>query len=273
MPAELPVTAADGHSFRLRRHGLGARGLFWIPALGVPAQKYDPLAEALAAAGITTVLHEWRGLGSSSLRAGRGVDWGYRQLLQDLAAAIDSLDPAVRWAFGGHSLGGQFAAMAAALHPKTCDGLALVATGLPFARTFGGRQRLGVTLFAHALPLLTAVAGYYPGHRLGFAGREAGQVMRDWAGTVRNGRYLSYGGETPLDEALARCDAPALALRFSEDWLVPEASLQALLAKLAGGPHTIETFDAARLGTTPDHFRWMRQPTAVAGRIAGWLRD
>jgi predicted alpha/beta hydrolase len=273
-PTELSVAAADGHNFRLRRHGLGARGLFFIPALGVPASKYDPLAEALAAAGVPCVVHEWRGIGSSSLRARRGLDWGYAQLLrQDLSASLAALDPDMHWAFGGHSLGGQFAAMAAVLRPAACAGLVLVATGVPHAATFQGRQRLGVQLFAHALPALTALAGYYPGHRLGFAGREAGQVMRDWAATVRSGRYLAYGGDETLDDGLARLQLPALALRFSRDWLVPEASLRALLGKLGGGTHTIETFDDARLGARADHFRWMRQPAAVAARIAGWLRD
>lgn len=272
-PTELDVTTADGHRFQLRRLGLGAHGLFFVPALGVPARKYDPLAEALAAAGVPCVVHEWRGIGSSSVRARRGVDWGYAQLLrQDLAAAIDALDPAVRWAYGGHSLGGQFAALAAAVQPDACAGLVLVATGVPHAPAFRGRQRLGVRLFAGVLPLLTAAAGYYPGHRLGFAGREAGQVMRDWAATVRSGRYLAYGGDESLDAGLARLQLPTLALRFSEDWLVPEASLQALLAKLGAGARTVETFDANRLGTRADHFRWMRQPAAVAARIAGWLR-
>lgn len=272
-PTELDVATADGHRFQLRRHGLGAHGLFFIPALGVPARKYDPLAEALAAAGVPCVVHEWRGIGSSSVRARRGVDWGYEHLLrQDLAAAIDALDPVVRWAFGGHSLGGQFAALAATLRPEACTGLVLVATGVPHAPTFRGRQRLGVNLFAAVLPMLTAAAGYYPGHRLGFAGREAGQVMRDWAATVRSGRYLAYGGDDAMDGVLARLQLPTLALRFSEDWLVPDASLQALLRKLGAGPHAIETFDAHRLGTRADHFRWMRQPAAVAARIAGWLR-
>lgn len=272
-PTELPVAAADGHSFRLRQHGIGARGLFFVPALGVPASKYDPLAEALAGAGVPCVVHEWRGIGSSSQRARRGQDWGYAQLLrQDLAAALDTLDPGVRWAFGGHSLGGQFAAMAAAMRPADCAGLVLVATGVPHAATFRGRQRMSVRLFAHALPALIALAGYYPGQRLGFAGREAGQVMRDWAATVRSGRYLAYGGDEPLDQMLARLQRPVLALRFSHDWLVPEASLRALLGKLGGGAHELETFDDARLGARADHFRWMRQPAAVAARIADWLR-
>lgn len=272
-PTELPVAAADGHSFRLRRHGQGARGLFWIPALGVPAQKYDAFADALAAAGIPCVVHEWRGLGSSSMRARRGVDWGYAELLQqDLPAALAALDPQVRWSFGGHSLGGQFAAMLAALCPERCHGLVLVATGVPEAASFSGRQRFGIGLFARMLPALTRFVGYYPGHRLGFAGREAGQVMRDWAATVRSGRYLAYGGERAMDQALSRFTQPVLGLRLAHDWLVPEASLRKLLAKLGPGNHTVECMDETQLGTSADHFRWMRHPGAIAARIAPWMR-
>jgi len=218
-------------------------------------------------------VHEWRGIGSSSLRARRGVDWGYAELLrQDLPAALDALDPDVRWCFGGHSLGGQFAAMLGAEQSRRCDGLVLAATGVPEAGSFRGRQRLGVSLFARVLPALTTMAGYYPGHRLGFAGREAGQVMRDWAGTVLTGRYLAYGGGRGLDDFLACFEGPVLGLRMQRDWLVPEASLRQLLAKLGKGEHTVELFDDARLGTVADHFRWMRQPQALAERIAAWIR-
>lgn len=273
---EVPVVTAQGHASRLRLHRSngGTHGLLWFPALGVPAGKYDKLAAALAEQGVSCAVHEWRGTGSSSLRARRGVDWGYRELLQqDVPAATAALDSGVDWHFGGHSLGGQFAAMAAARQPDACSGLVLVATGVPHGQTFSGRQRLGVGLFARALPALTTLAGYYPGHRLGFAGREAGQMMRDWAATVRSGRYRHYGHGEALDASLSRLHKPALGIRMSRDWLVPEASLVALLAKMGGGRHQLELFDDARLGTHADHFRWMRQPQALSAMIAEWIRS
>ncbi|GAB2501712.1 alpha/beta hydrolase family protein [Arenimonas alkanexedens] len=269
---ERPVASADGHvaSLRIHRAGPGAPGLLWLPALGVPASKYDDFGQAIAARGMHCAVHEWRGNASSTLRARRGSDWGYRELLQqDLPASIGALAPG-DWYFGGHSLGGQFAAMAAARQPDRCRGLVLAATGVPDARTFRGRQRLGIGLFARAIPLLTGLAGYYPGHRLKFAGREAGQLMRDWAATVHGGHYRDYGDGEALDAKLARLALPTLALCFSEDWLVPEASLQALVAKLGGGEHRLERFDQARLGATPDHFRWLRYPQAPAAAVAGW---
>lgn len=271
---ELPVASGDGHVARLRLHraGAAAPGLLWMPALGVPASKYDAFGQALAGLGVNCAVHEWRGSASSSLRARRGSDWGYRELLQhDLPASIAAL-PEGDWCFGGHSLGGQFAAMAAARQPSACRGLVLAATGVPDARTFRGRQRLGIGLFARSIPLVTALAGYYPGHRLKFAGREAARLMRDWAATVRGGRYRDYGDGETMDALLARLALPALGLRFSDDWLVPEDSLRALLDKLGGGEHRHEVFDAERLGTAPDHFRWLRRPEAPAAAIADWIR-
>ncbi len=52
--------------------------LLWLPALGVAARHYLPLAQALAAKGVAVYLHEWRGNGGSSLRPSRALDWGYR---------------------------------------------------------------------------------------------------------------------------------------------------------------------------------------------------
>jgi predicted alpha/beta hydrolase len=272
---ELSVVAGDGHATQLRLFGAepGAPGVLWLPALGVPASKYDGFARALVAEGVACAVHEWRGNGSSSLRARRGNDWGYRELLQDdLPASIAALDRGSRWYFGGHSLGGQFAAMAAARQPHRSAGLALVATGVPHSSTFRGRQRLGVGLFARMLPLLTRVAGYYPGQRLGFAGREAGQLMRDWATTVNTGRYGHYGHRDDMEVALAALAQPVLGVRMTRDWLVPAASMQALLDKLGRGARSVELFDDARLGARADHFRWMREPKALATCIAGWIR-
>ena len=272
--AEVTLATADGHASQLRMHraGDGAPGLFMLPALGVAAAKYDTFGQALVERGVSCAIHEWRGNGSSSLRAKRGVDWGYRELLQaDLPASIAALDLTSRWYFGGHSLGGQLAAMAAASQPQHCAGLVLMATGVPDARTFEGRQRMGIGLFAHAMPLLTRAAGYYPGDRLGFAGREAATLMRDWADTVRTGRYRSYGHPRDMEAALSEFRRPVLGLRMASDWLVPAASLSALLGKM-GGTQTVEVFDDERLGARADHFRWLRQPQALAACIASWMR-
>ncbi|WP_447897440.1 alpha/beta fold hydrolase [Stenotrophomonas sepilia] len=117
--------------------------LLWLPALGVAARHYLPLAQALAAKGVAVYLHEWRGNGSSSLRPSRAQDWGYREVLeQDLpasqavmAAADEEAGP-LPWIIGGHSLGGQLACVHAGRNPLHFHHLWLAASGSPFWRGF-----------------------------------------------------------------------------------------------------------------------------------------
>jgi predicted alpha/beta hydrolase len=275
---DIEAEAADGHRFAVRWHPAcaeGAPALWFLPALAVPANRYDRFAQALNTQGVDVAVPDWRGLGSSSLRAGRGADWGYRELLElDLPAARAALDahaPGKRWAIGGHSLGGQLAVLAAALSPRAFAALVLVATGVPDAKTFPRHQRWGVRGFARAIPLLTWLFGHFPGRHLRWAGTEAATLMRQWAGTVLSGDY----GRVGIPDAESRLRAlhvPALAMRFTEDWLVSEASLRGLVAKLGPAPRTFETIDGARLGDRPDHFRWLKSPAVPAAVIAGWLR-
>ena len=102
-PGVMPVTSPDGASAELILVRApvplpGSPYLFWLPALGVPARHYLPLAQALAGLGMSVALHEWRGLGSSDQRAGRRCDWGYRQLLDDIDGSASAA--AAAWPAG-----------------------------------------------------------------------------------------------------------------------------------------------------------------------------
>ena len=139
----LRVRAADGAEADLHLllpEAPGGHLLYWLPALGVTARQYVPFAQALAGEGIAVALHEWRGAGSSSLRASRRVDWGYRELLRlDLPAgfaAVRSHCGDVRTVLGGHSLGGQIAVLESSLQPQAFAGLVLLASGSPWWRCF-----------------------------------------------------------------------------------------------------------------------------------------
>jgi len=250
--------------------------LLWLPALGVPARKYERLAAALATRGITCRLHEWRGTGTHPLRAGRQVDWGYRELLEeDIAGALAALraeHPGRAVLVGGHSIGGQFAVLAAALHDGI-DGLVAVGSGVPDWRLFPAPLRWLVGGFGYALPPLTRWIGHYPGEGLRFAGREAGQLMRDWASTVRHGHYDRLAG-LPADfsSRLRRVEAPVLGIQLAADWLVPAAAFDALAAATATRSLQRARLDATQLGVPADHFAWMRAPQAVADTLAQWWR-
>lgn len=270
------LTTVDGARFELmlvRPEGAVSRLLCWLPAMGVPARHYLPLAQALAERGIATAIHEWRGIGSSDHRAGRQQSWGYRELLEyDLAATVQAARdwlPEARFILGGHSLGGQLATLHAALHPDRVEGLVLVASGAPYWRRFryGRLLRLGYA----AAPWLARLRGYLPGRVLGFAGNEARGVIADWSHSGRSGRYAARHLDQDLELSLARLSTPVLALRLQDDWMAPQASLDWLLGKLQPAPLRSRVLGPDALaGAAADHFAWMKSPAAVAEEIARW---
>lgn len=278
-PLFVPVIAADGARCELLAAlpaGRWRRLLYWMPAMGMPARHYLPLAQALAATGVAVVVHEWRGIGSSDRRAGRGCDWGYRQLLQDDLpagmAAVRQRWPQARCWLGGHSLGGQLGLLYASLHPRDVAGMVLVASGAPYWRRFRHGWLIGA---AYALaPWLAALVGHLPGRRIGFGGNEARGVIADWARSGRSGRYAVAGMTQDFERLLAALQLPVLALRLQQDWLGPPASLAWLLGKLGPGARRVETISRDDLdGARADHFGWMKTPAPVASRIADWLGE
>lgn len=276
-PLIIEVSSADGAGFEL----LGVvptqswhRLLYWMPAMGVPARHYLPLARALAERGIAVILHEWRGIGSSTLRAGRQQDWGYRELLRhDIAAGM--LVSRQRWPqascwMGGHSLGGQLGLLYASLRPHEVAGLLLVASGAPYWRRFRHGWLLRVSL--QLAPLLADLLGYMPGRRLRFAGNEARGVIADWARSGRSGRYAVSGMSEDLERHLGMLQLPTLALRLRDDWLGPAGSLDWLLGKLQSAPCTQQLLAPKDLDGHPaDHFSWMKNPEPIAARLAVWI--
>lgn len=251
--------------------------LLWVPALGVPARSYRRFAEALAAQGVAVALHEWRGIGSSSVRASRDCDWGYAPLLLDdlprARAALREIAPQVPLFLGGHSLGGQFAALSAALDPDAVDGLVLIAAGLPYPAHFPQPLRTAMCLAFRLLPVLTGLLGFLPGRQLGFAGRESRGVIGDWVRTGRQGAYCLPELPADIEQRLRAVRLPVFALYFAHDKFGPERALHALLGKLAAACEVeMHGLDAPQLGTTANHFAWMKQPDAVARLLGRWAR-
>lgn len=265
----LPVVTGDGHRAELIAHIPDAprMRLLWMAGMGVPARHYLPLADALAARGVATFLHEWRGIGSSNLRAAREHDWGYRELLADIMASeaiADAYTPGLQRVIGGHSLGGQLACCRLGLQPDAADAAWLVASGSPYWRAFPLRTGLGMPLVCRFLPWLARRNGHMPGRRIGFGGNEAIGVIEDWARSGLSGRYAARGVDVDLDAGMARFAGEVRQVNFTGDWLAPASSGDYLAGKLRGARVQAVKMDAATLGATADHYAWMKTPDAVA---------
>lgn len=267
---ELDTESADGHRYQViaRVPATPRASLLWLPALGIASKHYIAFADALAACGIAVFLHEWRGGGSSSLRATRDSDWGYRELLTlDVPASealVEQHAPNAPRIVGGHSLGGQLACCRLGLAPGSAQRLWLVGSGAPYWRAFPLRTRWWLPFVYRFLAWLADHHGALPGRRIGFGGQEARGVIRDWSRTGLSGRYAGAGIDVDLEAAMAALAIDAHAVVLDSDWLGPESSLRFLLSKLRRSTTRIDVLGSTALGTRADHYAWMKQPQAVA---------
>lgn len=270
----LRVRSADGaeSDLQLVHSASPATGLYLLPALGVGLRPNRSFAAALASRGVAVAIHEWRGLGGSSLRASRACDWGYRELLQfDIPAGLEAARaalPGLAWSIGGHSLGGQLALIHAALHPGAFERVFLLASGMPDWRAYPRLHGLGIWAALQFMPLSAILLGHYPGERFGFAGREARGLIRDWSHSGRHARYRIRAGGPDPELALREFGGEVRALQMASDWLCPRPALEALAAKTPQALWKIETLhDADFAPRRADHFAWLKAPGPVVDRM------
>jgi predicted alpha/beta hydrolase len=121
------------------------------------------------------------------------------------------------------------------------------------------------------IPLLNAAFGYYPGHRVGFGGREARTLMNDWLDLARTNVYGARGMDEDFDAAIARYTGPVLSLRMADDPFAPEAAMAAVTDKFHQATVSRHVITAEQIGDRADHFRWARKPEAVVEHILAWM--
>lgn len=245
------------------------------PAMGVPARFYEPLAQALAERGLAAVIAELRGIGSSSVRVRRGVDFGYHELaLRDLpavVAAAQAAHPQTPLFVLGHSLGGQVSALYASAHAEKVRGLILVAAGSPFFRNWGFPSNLGVLVGTQLMRGISSVLGYYPGRKFGFGGTEARRLIREWSSFALRGRLQLTDSPHDVEARLGAFTRPLLALSFDDDRFAPKAAMDHLVAKMPRAELTRRHLHPSDAGVPElNHFQWAKRPAPVAELLAAW---
>ncbi len=250
--------------------------LLFLPALGIQCRMYNAMAEALSAAGCSVCLLEQRGHGRSPLRASRSVNWGYDHYLQhDIPAALQWIEqhpeafgrPLV---LGGHSLGGHLSSIIAGQHPERMQGVLHIACGSPYYRDFGPKTAHLVRFLCALIPLFRLVPGYFPGERLGFAGRESLQLMRDWRHWALNGT-LDFGAHRGLQDAVANFTGALLAISMAGDELSSAKAEQRAIAGFTSARRTEVRLGSDEPGKRLGHFGWAKPPDAAAQAILHWL--
>ncbi len=227
------------------RDDYGLTGHFWPaigpeigtviinPATGVLARYYHRYARFLTEHGFCVLTYDYRGIGLSrptKMRQARfrWRDWG----------ELD-VDAAIAWARSrnrdgflavvGHSIGGflpGFAPMA-----RHVDRILTVGAQFAFWRDYDRDKRLRLVLKWHvAMPVLTALFGYFPGQRLGWLEDLPAGVAREWSVSRARMemRYPRHERQTILDR-FASVRAPILAVGTTDDeYGTPSAIARAL---------------------------------------------
>jgi predicted alpha/beta hydrolase len=273
----IQLTVAAGYKVPLHWYpAVDARAsVVLMAALGIGARFYQPLALALREQGLNVMLLEQRGHGDSALRPSRRVDFGFREaLLEDIPAVLDRLlllAPDKPCFLMGHSLGGHYAAITAGRLPDRVDGVIITACGSPWIGGFAGKTQRQLKLLCRLIPLFNWLLGYYPGHRLGFAGREARTLMTDWLALARTNVYQAQGLAEDLDGAIGRYPGALLSVRLADDEFAPQAAMAAVSDKFTSAAVSKVLIDEAELGDRADHFRWVRSPAAVVHHVRRWI--
>ena len=243
-----------------------------LPALGMQTRHYRKFAEALAGEGLQVVLADHPGHGQSPVRAGRGRDWGYRELVEHAQAVHQEVQqefPDAPFFWVGHSLGGQVALMHAGLAGEGVFGVALVASGTPNFRAWPLFNGAKILMASQILGLAARGLGYLPGDKLGFGKQEAKTLITDWARLARTGRFQFRGLDG--DELLNKCETPIHAIQLAGDDWAPQAAIDDLLHRTTSKAVTRWLWQPEVPGL--DHNRWPRHPAVPARRTASWIHQ
>lgn len=248
-----------------------------LPAMGVSSKQYAHLAHLLAnefnGIAITT---DWRGLGTSSVRAKRGIDFGYKELLEDINHQLDIIQskyPERPVYLIGHSLGGQLACLYSAWGKVKVSGIILVAACSIYYKGWTGMEGYKILAFTQFARLLSKVLGYFPGKKVGFGGTESQTVIEDWSYTCRTGRYELKNMDFNFEQALAKVKIPVLAVHIANDQLSPPLAIENLCAKLTSAAVTKITIGNSPNTRKLNHFNWVKHPETLLTEIKRWLPE
>ncbi len=278
---EQAIAMGDGAQSRITLFHNGEGGapvIVCMPAMGTPATYYEPLAMNLFEKGFHVITADLRGNGKSAMRASRSTDFGFHEMIaHDWPVIVENAKerfPGNPVFLLGHSLGGQLSCLYASGNAGQVAGLILVATCAVYYKGWSFPRNIGVLLGARFARLLSAVWGHLPGKQIGFGGREARTVIRDWAHNAMTGRYELANSSHDFEASLKEVDIPILMISMEGDQLSPRKAVKFLGDKMIRADilhvhMTHEEMDEKGL----NHFKWIRHSQPIVAKIKEWTKE
>ena len=248
-----------------------------LPALGVRATYYESFLEGWQSKGFNAVTIDWRGNGHSSERPSRKNNWGYEVLIQDLKTFMEKVNdwfPNTQKVLVGHSLGGQLGCLLTARYPHLFDKLIIIACCLVH---YDGWQEVGgvskIKLIGNIFYPISKLVGHFPGATLGFGGKEAQLVMKDWCHNALTGKYELENSNFDYEAALRKLKLPFLAINIEDDDYAPVLATKNLYQKMASDlPLQHITITKKETGIPNlNHFNWAKHPDYFVEVMKNWL--
>jgi len=250
------------------------------PATGVLARYYHYYARFLSESGFDVLTYDYRGIGMSrpaDLRHYRcgWLEWGELDFDAALRFAR-TRDPDGFLAVVGHSIGGflpGFAASATAI-----DRMLTMGAQYAYWPDYRHRQKAALLLKWHvAMPLLTAVNGYFPGRRLGWLEDLPAGVAYEWSFRgPRMERSYPAARRAEILGRFAAVKASILAVSMSDDPFGTPRAVRRALSYYAGSQSSVaelspQTYGMAEIG----HFSLFhnRHADDFWQDTLEWLRD
>lgn len=277
--ASMSLRTGDGHMLSARAYEPRTpprRAVLIAPAMGVPQRFYEPLACWLAAQGVAMMTFDFRGQGESAPPSLRGfkasiTEWA----TQDLPAAADAL--CMRWpdlprTFLGHSLGGQIFGWLEG-HERF-ERVVTVASGNGHWRYNAPRMKHKAwALWWLLAPVGIALAGYFPGKRLGAIGDLPAGVMWQWRRWCLHRDYLGAEGAA-LRLRYAQVRTPIRAVVLEDDELLSPDGIRRLYRLYACAPVQFESLRPEAFGQRFIGHFGVFKPWAAAAlwpRLLHWI--
>lgn len=248
-------------------------------ATGVLARYYHRYAQFLARHGFNVLTYDYRGIGASRPENLRGCptrwrDWG--ELNFDAAVRFMHARYGSPLMVVGHSIGGFLPGLAESA--PLIDRMLTVGAQYAWCGDYARGQRFGLFLKWHiAMPIATALCGYFPGRKLGWLEDLPAGVANEWS--FRGPRFERSHPPDERSDVLARMSAvkaPILAISVSDDEFGTVPAIQRALRYYTSAPRTAvllrpEDYGLARIG----HFDLFHDRHASGFWLDTllWLRD
>ncbi len=245
--------------------------VFCLPALGVRASYYLEMGLFFAQNGYHFATIDWRGNGKSSVRPSYDIDFGYKELIEDTNDALDVLIkkfPTHKVIIFGHSLGGQIGSLLLSKYPLKIHKLILIASCNVYYKGFG-KSGLKVKWGAKIIPTISNVFGHFPGKKLGFGGREAQQVMKDWSFNALKGIYQPKNDPFDYEKAMKNCEKTITAISIKGDDMAPYDAVENLISKFKNSKnkkHIVFESNDPNIDKL-NHFNWVKFPNLILEKL------